>query len=129
MAFEKASCNETLLLRTASQELHVDTAVGYTQRGGPRCWRKRYLVHFVDQGVVNDQLLITQTCTRRTISDSPVPLSGDEDGTPPHAPADGENVSRSAFPYFSNQNGYKSIQNDNYSNRFGKEIAIPCPHE
>ena len=64
MAFEKASCNETLLLRTASQELHVDTAVGYTQRGGPRCWRKRYLVHFVDQGVVNDQLLITQTCTR-----------------------------------------------------------------
>lgn len=30
MAFEKASCNETLLLRTASQELHVDTAVGYT---------------------------------------------------------------------------------------------------
>ena len=84
MAFEKASCNETLLLRTASQELHVDTAVGYTQRGGPRCWRKRYLVHFVDQGVVNDQLLITQTCTRAERSQiRPVPLSGDEDGTPP----------------------------------------------
>lgn len=130
MAFEKASCNETLLLRTASQELHVDTAVGYTQRGGPRCWRKRYLVHFVDQGVVNDQLLITQTRTRAERSQiHPSPFPATKTAPPPHAPADRENVSRSAFPYFSNQNGYKSIQNDNYSNRFGKETAIPCPHE
>lgn len=84
MAFEKASCNETLLLRTASQELHVDTAVGYTQRGGPRCWRKRYLVHFVDQGVVNDQLLITQTRTRAERSQiHPSPFPATKTAPPP----------------------------------------------
>ena len=88
MAFEKASCNETLLLRTASQELHVDTAVGYTQRGGPRCWRKRYLVHFVDQGVVNDQLLITQTRTRAERSQiHPSPFPATKTAPPPmHQP-------------------------------------------